>query len=91
MRNVSLEIGAEEQADSLNEEEVTVVMEIAEVIEKGRKDKLSVPRRNVSKKKLLEETTKVDEVLSKLKTHGITKTNELFLAGPDAFTNRLGV
>ena len=31
MRNVSLEIGAEEQADSLNEEEVTVVMEIAEV------------------------------------------------------------
>ena len=66
-------------------------MEIAEVIEKGRKDKLSVPRRNVSKKKLLEETTKVDEVLSKLKTHGITKTNELFLEGPDAFTNRLGV
>ena len=85
MRKVSLEIGAEEQANSVNEEEVT------EVIERGTKDRLSAARRNVSKKKLLEETTKVDKVLSKLKTHGIRKTNELCLAGPDAVTNRLGV
>ena len=40
-RNVLLEMGAEEQADSLDEEEVTIVMEIAEVIQKGRKDKVT--------------------------------------------------
>ena len=55
MRNVLLEMGAEEQADSLDEEEVAIVMEIAEVIERGRKDKLPALR-NVPKKKLLEET-----------------------------------
>ena len=33
MRNVLPEIGAEEQADSLDEEQVAIVMEIAEVIE----------------------------------------------------------
>ena len=55
MRNVLLEMGAEEQADSLDEEEVAIVMEIAEVIERSRKDKL-LALRNVPKKKLLEET-----------------------------------
>ena len=58
-RNVLPEMGAEEQADSLDEEEVVTVMEIAEVIERGRKDKLPALR-NVPKKKLLEETAKVD-------------------------------
>ena len=43
------------------------------------------------KKKLLEETAKVDQVLSKFKTHSITKTNELFYAGAVVVTNRLGV
>ena len=33
-RNVLPEMGAEEQADSLDEEEVVIVMEIAEVIER---------------------------------------------------------
>ena len=37
-------MGAEEQADSLDEEEVAIVVEIAEVIERGRKDKLPVLR-----------------------------------------------
>ena len=64
-------------------------MEIAEVIESCRKDKLPALR-NVSKKKLLEETAKVDKVLSKFKTHSITKTNELFHAAV-VVTNRLGV
>ena len=41
-------------------------MEIAEVIEKGRKDKLPALR-NVPKKKLLEETAKVDKVFSKFR------------------------
>ena len=89
-RNVLLEMGAEEQADSLDEEEVAIVMEIAEVIEKGRKDKLPALR-NVPKKKLLEDTAKVDKVLRKFKTHSITKTNEFFYAGAFVVTNRLGV
>ena len=55
-------------------------METAEVIERGRKDKIP-GLRNVPKKKLLEETAEVDKVLSKIKTHSITKTNELFYAG----------
>ena len=38
MRNALPEMGAEEQADSLDEEEVAIAMEIAEVIERGRKD-----------------------------------------------------
>ena len=77
VRNVSPEMGAEEQADSLDQEKLAIVMQIAEGIERGRKDKLSALR-NVPKKKLLEETAKVDKVLSKFKTHSITKTNELF-------------
>ena len=72
--NILLEIGGEEQADSLDEEEV--VMEIAELIERGRKDK-SPDLRNMPKKKLLDETAKVDKALSKFKTRFITKTNEL--------------
>ena len=76
VKNVLPEMGAEKQTDSLDEEEVAIVMEIVEVIERGRKDKLPALR-NVPKKKLLEETAKVDKVLSKFKTHSITRTNEL--------------
>ena len=65
-------------------------MEIAEVIEEGMKDKLP-SLRNVSKKKSLEVTAKVDKVLSKFKTNSITKTNELFHAGAVLVTIRLGV
>ena len=54
-----MEMGAEEQADSLNEEEVVILIEIAEVIDRGRKGKLPALR-NVPNKKLLEETAKVD-------------------------------
>ena len=43
------------------------------------------------KKKLLEESAKVNKILSKFKTHSITKTNELFYAGALSCTNRLGV
>ena len=67
VRNVLPEMGAEEQANSLDEEKVAIVIEIAEVIERGRKDRLPPPR-NVPKKKLLEETGKTDKVLSKFKT-----------------------
>ena len=67
VRNVLPEMRAEEQPDGLDEEEVAIVMEIAEVIERGRKDKLQALR-NVPKKKLLEETAKLGKVLSKFKT-----------------------
>ena len=53
VRNVLLEVGAEEQADSLDEEEFSIVIEISEVIKRGRKEKLPALR-NVPKKKLLE-------------------------------------
>ena len=89
MRNVLPEMGAEEQVDSLDEEKVAIVIEITEVIERGRKDKLPALR-NALKKKLLEETAKVDKVLSKFKTRSITKANELLYAGAVVFTNRLG-
>ena len=60
------------------------------MIERGRKDKLPALR-NVPKKKLLEETAKTDKVLSKFKTHSITKTNDLFYVGAVVVRNRLGV
>ena len=90
VRNVLPKMGAEEQADSLDEEEVAIVMEIAEVIERGREDRLPALR-NVLKKKLLEETAKVDKVLSKFKTHSIAMTDEQFYAGAVVVTKRLGV
>ena len=68
VRNVFPEMGAEEQVNSPDKEGVAIVMEIAEVIERGRKDKLPALR-NVPTKKLLEETAKVDKVLSKFKTN----------------------
>ena len=67
-------MGAEEQADSLDEEEVVIVVEIAEVIERVRKDKL-LALINMPKKNILEETAKADKVLSKFKTHSITQFN----------------
>ena len=61
VRSVLPEMGAKEQADSLDEDEIAILMEIARVIERGRKDKLPAPR-NVVMKKLLEGTYKVDKV-----------------------------
>ena len=90
VKNVLLEMGAEEQADSLDEEEAPIVVKIAEVLDRGRKDKLPALR-NVLKNKLLEESAKVGKVLSKFKTHSITVANELFYAGAVVVTSRLGV
>ena len=88
-RNVSLEMGGEEQADSQDEEEFVIVVESAEVIERGRKGKLPALRK-LPQKKLLEETAKIDKVL-KFKTHSIAKMNELLYAGAVVGKNRLGV
>ena len=62
VRNALPEMGAEEQAHSLDEEKVAIIPDIAEVIDRGRKDSLPVLR-NVPKTKLLEESTKVDKVV----------------------------
>ena len=71
VHHVSTLFATAAQADNLDEEEVAIVMETAEVIERGRKDKLP-GLRNVPTKKVLEETAKVDKVLTKFKTHSIT-------------------
>ena len=84
------EMGAEEQADSTDEEEVAIVMEISEIIDRGRKDRLAALR-NVPKKKLLQKTANVDKVLSKFKTDSFTMTNQLFYAGAVVVANRLGM
>ena len=89
VRNVLPEMGAEEQADTLDEEEVAIVVEIAEVIERGKRDKLPTLR-NVPKKKLLEDSAKVDKVLCKFKTHSIIKTNELVLCRGWCFYKEIG-
>ena len=65
-------------------------MKVSEVIERGRKNRLPALR-NVRKKKLLEETAKIDKVLNNFKTYSITKTNELFYEGAVVVTNKLGV
>ena len=90
VKHVLPKMGAEEQADSTDEEEVAIGMEISEIIDRGRKDRLAALR-NVPKKKLLEKTAKVDKVLSKFKTDSITMTNQLFYAGAVVAANRLGV
>ena len=51
IRNVLLEMGAEEEIESLDEEEVAIVMEIVKVIERGRKDRLPALR-NVPKEEI---------------------------------------
>ena len=80
---------ADEEIGNLEEEEVTIIEEIAEVLERRQKGKLPALR-DIPRKKLLEETAKFDKVSCKFKTHSITKTNELFYAGAVVVTNRLG-
>ena len=81
---------ADEEISILEEEEVAIIEEIVEVFERRQKDQLPALR-DKPKKKLLEETAKVDQVLCKFKTHSITRTNELFYAGAVVVTNRFGV
>ena len=50
---------ADEEISNLEEEEVAIIEEIAEVLERRQKDKLPALR-DIPNKKLLEETAKVD-------------------------------
>ena len=81
---------AQEEICNLEEEEVAIIEEIAEVLARRQKDKLSALR-DVPKKKLAEEIAKVDKILCKFIAHNITKTNELFYVGAVNVTNRLEV
>ena len=90
VRNIVAGSEPEEEPVSLKEEDVEIIEEIVKVLESDKKDRLPALR-DVSKKRLLEETAKVDKVLCKFKTHSITKTNELFYAGAVVVTTRLGV
>ena len=89
VRDVLTALEAEEEIVNPEEEEVAIIDKKAEVLERRQKDKLPALR-YIPKKKLLEETAKVDKVLCKFKTHSITKTIQLFYAGA-VVTNRLGV
>ena len=89
VRDILTALEADEEIGNLEEEEVTIIEEIAEVLERRQKDKLPALR-DIPKKKL-GETAKVDKVLCEFKTHSITKTSELFYAGAVVVTNRLGV
>ena len=90
MRDILTALEADEEIGNLEEEEVAIYEEIAEVLERRQKVKLPALR-DIPKKKLLEETAKDDKVLCKFKTCSITKSNELFYAGAVVVTNRLGV
>ena len=90
MRDIVTAMEVDEEIGNLKEEKIAIIKEIAEVLERRRKDKLPAFR-DIPKKKLLEENAKVDEVLCKFKIHSITKTTELFYAGGVFVKNRLGV
>ena len=62
MRDIVTALEADEEIGNLEEEEVTIIEEIAEVLEIRQRDKLPALR-DIPKRKLLEETTKVDKIL----------------------------
>ena len=88
--NILTAFEADEEIGNLEEKEAAIIEEIAEALERRWKDKLPALR-DIPKKKLSEETAKVDKVLYKFKTHSITKANELFYAGAAVVTNSLGL
>ena len=59
VRDILTALKADEEIGNFVEEEVAIVTKIAEVLERRQKDKLPALR-DIPKKKLLEETTKVD-------------------------------
>ena len=64
---------------NLEEEEVAIIEEIAEVLARIQKGKLPALR-DIPRKNLLEETSKVDKVSCKFKAHSIANTNEICYA-----------
>ena len=60
VRDIVTALEVDEEIGNLEEEEVAIIEEIAEVLERRQKDKLPALR-DIPKKKLLEETAKVDK------------------------------
>ena len=90
VRDILTALEADEDIGNLEEEEIVIIEEIAEMLERRRKDKLPALK-DAPKKNLLEKTAKVDKVLCKFKTHSITKINLLFYEGAVVVTSKLGV
>ena len=67
VRNILTTLEADEEIDNLEKEEVDIIEEVAEVLKRRQKDKLTALR-DIPKKKLLEEAGKVDKVLFKFQT-----------------------
>ena len=61
VRDIVTALEADEEIGILEEEEVAIIKEIAEALERRQKDKLPALR-DIPQKKLLEETAKVDKV-----------------------------
>ena len=74
LRDTLTALEADEEMGNLEEEEVTIIKEIEEVLERTQKEKLPALR-DIPKQKLLQKTAEVDKVLCKFKIHSITKTN----------------
>ena len=68
VRDILTALETDEEFGNHEEEEVVIIEEIVEMIERKQKDKL-LALRDIPKKKLLEETTKVDKILRKFKQH----------------------
>ena len=62
MREILIALEEDEEICNLEKEEVAIIEEIEEVLERRQKDKLQAFR-DVPKKNLSEETAKVDKVL----------------------------
>ena len=61
VKDIVTALEADEEIGILEEEEVAIIKEIAEALERRQKDKLPALR-DIPQKKLLEETAKVDKV-----------------------------
>ena len=78
MRDILTAFEADEEIGSLEEEEVAIIAEIAEVLKRRQKDKWPTLR-DIPKKKLLEETANVDKVLCKLKHTALQRLMNYFM------------
>ena len=66
MGDIFIGLEVDEGFEKFEEEEVAFIEEIVEMLERRKKDRLP-PLRDISKKKLLGETAKVDKVFHKFK------------------------
>ena len=78
MKNILTALEADKETSNFEEKEVAIITGIAEAFERRQKDKL-LALRDVPKKKLLEETAKVDKVLSRFKNTELQRLMNYFM------------